>query len=206
MECAFCGEDDAEIITCDHCRKILCEECMFADPIEDDSVSDYERYPHDGNCMPIKCDCGHIAYIHDGMFHPMDGDQCGIDELYDVYNREDAIREWKDYCYRKEAYWICGFGDCLRISCPNKECVNKLLQHKHNHQIFQLMLVGKRDKSLSLLKDLYKLIRQLLVDEDLYDRKGYYDTGDDSEDDPENELDIIPSIQLPLNYNLQLGE
>jgi len=161
---------------------------MFADPIEDDSLADdYERYPHDGNCMPMKCDCGHITYLHDAMFAPGDGDQCCIDELYGVYNRQDAIDEWENFSYRKESYWICWFGDCLRISCADKNCVNSLLEHKHNHEILGLMLVGTRDKSLSLPKDLYKMIRQLLIDEDLHNRKGYYHAGDESENDLESE-------------------
>lgn len=154
---------------------------MFAHPIEDDSLSDNEKYPHDLNCMPMECDCGHITYLNEAVFGPGDGDQCSIDELYDVYNRQDAINEWKNFPYRKESYWICGFNDCLRISCPDNQCVKTLLEHKHNHSMLGLMLVGKRDESLSLLKDLYKMIRQVLIDRDLHNRKGYYDTRNDSE-------------------------
>lgn len=173
MDCLFCGKIGI-VTSCERCLKRLCAECMFAHPIDDDSLDDYQRYPHDLNCMPIKCDCGHVAYLSDAIFAPEDGDQCGIDELYKVYNRQDAINEWSNFAYPKESYWICGAKDCLRISCSEKECVKALLAHRHNHSLLGLFLVGKRNERLSVPKDLYRMIRRALINEDLNNTKGYY--------------------------------
>lgn len=174
MDCLFCGRIQ-EVKSCEMCEKRLCSNCMFAEPINDPSLNDYEAYPHDSVCMPIKCDCGHIAFLRDAIFGPMDGIQCSIREIFHVRNRQDAINKWNDFSYPKESYWICGVKNCLRISCPKKECVKSLLEHRHNHSMIELVLVGKANRIFYLPKDLYGMIRQKLIDEDLDDKNGCYD-------------------------------